>query len=338
VEISLKTPLCGKLGIDVPIVQAPIGSASTPALAAAVAEAGALGMLALTWVSAQEARERVGRTKELTANVFGVNLVLSFQIDAQLEACLEAAVPVVSTFWGDPATVNDRIHAAGALHVHTVSSADDARRAVEAGVDVVVAQGWEAGGHVAGHVATMALVPAVVDAVAPVPVVAAGGLGDGRGLAAVLALGAQGGWLGTRFVVTNESAADETYRRRVLAASEVDAVYTGCFDGGWPDAPHRVLRNATLTTWEAAGSPAAPARPGEGDVVAVREGREVRRYDDMPPLLGVEGDAEAMALYAGQSTALVRAGGPAGDVVAQLVAEATHAIRRADEFLAPPRS
>jgi NAD(P)H-dependent flavin oxidoreductase YrpB (nitropropane dioxygenase family) len=338
VETSLKTPLCGTLGIDVPIVQAPIGSVSTPELAAAVAEAGALGMLALTWVSEQEARRRVERTRELTARAFGVNLVLSFPIDAQLVACLEAGVPVVSTFWGDPATVNDSIHGAGALHVHTVSSGDDARRAVEAGVDVVVAQGWEAGGHVVGHVAAMALVPAVVDAVAPVPVIAAGGLGDGRGLAAALALGAQGGWFGTRFVVADESAANETYRRRVLAAREVDAVYTGCFDGGWPDAPHRVLRNATLTTWEAAGCPPAPARPGEGDIVAVREGHELRRYDDMPPLRGVEGDAEAMALYAGQSAALVQAGGPAGDVVAQLMAEATDAIRRTDEFLARRRS
>jgi NAD(P)H-dependent flavin oxidoreductase YrpB (nitropropane dioxygenase family) len=338
VETLLTTPLCGTLEIDVPIVQAPIGSASTPELAAAVAEAGALGMLALTWVPPAEARRLVERTRELTARVFGVNLVLSFPVDALLDACLEAAVPVVSTFWGDPAMVNDRIHAAGGVHLHTVSSADDARRAVEAGVDVVVAQGWEAGGHVAGQVATTALVPAVVDAVAPVPVVAAGGLGDGRGLAAVLALGAQGGWFGTRFVVAHESAADETYRRWVLAASEVDTVYTGCFDGGWPDAPHRVLRNTTLTAWEEAGSPSTPARPGEGDIVAVREGREFRRYDDMPPLHGVEGEPEAMALYAGQSAALVRAGGPARDIVAQLVDEATAALDRADEFLARRRS
>jgi NAD(P)H-dependent flavin oxidoreductase YrpB (nitropropane dioxygenase family) len=338
VETSLRTPFCDLLGIDVPIVQAPIGSASTPELAAAVAEAGALGVLAVTWVTPEEARRRVDRARELTARPVGVNVVLSFAIDAQLDAALEAGVRVVSTFWGDPATVNDRIHAAGALHLHTVSSAEEARRAVEAGVDVVVGQGWEAGGHVAGQVATMALVPAVVDAVAPVPVVAAGGLGDGRALAAVLALGAQAGWFGTRFVVTDESAAHEAYRRRVVAADELDAVHTTCFDGGWPDAPHRVLRNATLSEWEHAGSPPAPARPREGEITGVLEGRELRRYDDTPPVRGIQGDAEAMALYAGQSAAVIRAGGPARAVVEQLVAEAVAAIERADEFLGRRRS
>lgn len=335
---SLRTPLCNLLGIDVPIVQAPIGSASTPELVAAVGEAGALGMLAVTWIAPEEARRRVDCTRELTARPFGVNLVLSFPVEAQLEACLEAGVPLVSTFWGEPATVNDRIRTAGALHLHTVSSADEARSAVEAGVDVVVAQGWEAGGHVAGSVATLALVPSVVDAVEPVPVVAAGGLGDGRGLAAVLTLGAQAGWFGTRFVLTEESAAHDTYRRRLLAANELDAVHTTCFDGGWPDAPHRVLRNETLSEWENADSPSAPARPGEGQIVAVQEGREYRRYDDMPPLRGIEGDAEAMALYAGQSVAVVRAGGSARVVVEQLVVQASAAIARADEYLVRPES
>jgi NAD(P)H-dependent flavin oxidoreductase YrpB (nitropropane dioxygenase family) len=137
-------------------------------------------------------------------------------------------VPVISTFWGDPAAVTDRAHAAGALHLHTVGTAEEAKRVVEGGVDVVVAQGWEAGGHVWGQVTTMALVPAVVDAVQPVPVIAAGGIGDGRGLAAVLALGAQAGWLGSRFLTATEAATHQAYRRQVLDAAPQDAVYTRC--------------------------------------------------------------------------------------------------------------
>jgi NAD(P)H-dependent flavin oxidoreductase YrpB (nitropropane dioxygenase family) len=327
VGAALRTPLCDTLGIDVPIVQAPIGGASTPELAAAVSGAGGLGMLALTWVPADEAVRRVERVRELTRRPFGVNFVLAFPIDEQLDACLSAGVRIVSTFWGDPRPVNERIHAGGALHLHTCGSVDEARRAAAAGVDAVVAQGQEAGGHVVGRISTMALVPAVVDAVAPVPVIAAGGIGDGRGLAAVLALGAQAGWLGTRFVVADESAAHDVYRRRVLESGADDARYTGCFDGGWPDAPHRVLVNATLAEWEAAGSPASPSRPGEGDVVAAAGGTEIPRYFMNAPLRSMEGGLEEMALYAGQSVGLVRTGGPAAEIVAALVAEAIAAQR-----------
>jgi len=324
---ALRTPLCDRLGIDVPIVQAPIGSASTPELVAAVAQAGALGMLALTWVSVDEAVRRVRRVRELTDRAFGVNLVLAFPIADLLEACLDERVPIVSTFWGDPDAASDRIQSGRALHFHTVGTVDEAQRAVAAGVDVVVAQGWEAGGHVTGRVTTMALTPAVVDAVAPVPVVAAGGIGNGRGLAAALTLGAQAGWLGTRFLTATEASTHDVYRRRVLESSGDDAVHTGCFDGGWPNAPHRALLNSTMTDWEEAGSPRAPRRPGEGDVVATAsDGRTFVRYDDMMPLRGMEGDLEAMALYAGQSAGLVRTSDPAADIVRALMVEATAAL------------
>jgi NAD(P)H-dependent flavin oxidoreductase YrpB (nitropropane dioxygenase family) len=258
----LRTPLCDLLGIDLPVVQAPIGSASTPELAAAVAEAGGLGMLAVTWLSPDQVEDRLARVRDLTARPVGVNLCLDFPIADQLATCLGAGVRIVSTFWGDPTRVHDRIHAAGALHLHTVGSPAEARRAVDAGVDVVVAQGWEAGGHVWGEIGTLALVPAVADAVSPVPVIAAGGVADGRGLAAVLALGAQAAWLGTRFLTAVEAATHDDYRRRVMAAGAEDTVHTLCFDGGWAGAAHRVLRNRTWSDWEAAGRlpPTARAR------------------------------------------------------------------------------
>ena len=215
----------------------------------------------------------------------------------------------------------------GAVHLHSVGSVDEARRAVDAGVDVLVAQGWEAGGHVRGSVSTLVLVPSVVDAVAPLPVIAAGGIADGRGLAAVLALGGQAAWFGTRFLTATEAHTHEIYRQCVIDATAEDAVYTRCFDGGWPGAPHRALRNATVDRWEAAGSPAASHRPGEGEVVAVDvAGRSHVRYEDLIPLPGMRGNLAEMALYAGESAALVRDTRPAADIIASITAEAAAII------------
>ncbi len=309
----------GALGMTVPVVQAPIGGAATPQLAAAVSGAGGLGMLALSWSDPAQIRSAIERTGALTSRTFGANLVLDRPQFERLELCLAAGVRVISTFWGDPAPYSAPIHAAGALHLHTVASAAEARRAVAAGVDVVVAQGWEAGGHVWGEVGTLALVPAVVDAVHPVPVIAAGGIADRRGLAAVLALGAVAGWIGTRFLLAEESGAHPGYRAAVAAAAETDTLLSELFDGGWPDAPHRTLRNSTVREWLAAGSPPPGSRPGEGEQVAVRRGEPQLRYSSDIPTTGVEGDVEAMVHYAGQGVGLVRDVKPAAEIVRELV-------------------
>lgn len=319
----LRTPLCGRLGVDLPIVQAPVGSAAAPQLVAAVAEAGGLGMLALTWRGPEQARHDIGLVRRLTGRPFAANLVLDFPVADTLSVCLDEGVPIISTFWGDPAQVSRQIHEAGALHMHTVGSVAEAVDAADSGVDVIVAQGWEAGGHVRGTTTTMVLVPAVVDAVGPTPVMAAGGISDGRGVAAALALGAQAVWLGTRFLATVEAFTHDVYRQHLLGAAAEDAAYTRCFDGGWPDAPHRAVRNATLRRWEEAGSPPAPRRPGEGDVVAVDdEGQIHRRYEDLMPLPGMTGDVADMALYAGQSVQLVHNVRPAAEVVRDIAAQA----------------
>ena len=185
---------------------------AVPQLAAAVSNAGALGMLALTWST--PAGDVVRETAALTDRPFGGNLVLNSDQHHRLDEALEAGLRIVSLFWGDPAGYVEQVHDANGVVLHTVGSAEEARRAAASGVDVVVAQGWEAGGHVWGQVATLPLVPAVVDAVAPVPVIAAGGIGDARGVAAVLALGAQAAWLGTRFLLAQEMPIHEEYRRR----------------------------------------------------------------------------------------------------------------------------
>ncbi len=207
-------------------------------------------------------RRAIRQTRQLTDRPFGVNLILQWPQQERLKVCLEEGVRVVSFFWGDPSPYIAAVHVAGSLVMHTVGSAAEARQVRDSGVDILVAQGWEAGGHVWGQVATLPLIPCVVDAVAPAPVVAAGGIADGRGLAAVLNLGAAGAWIGTRFIASQEADAHPVYKEKVLQAAETDTVYSRLFDGGWPDAPHRTLHNSTLTNWETSGSPPS-GEPGD---------------------------------------------------------------------------
>ncbi len=294
--------------------------AAVPQLAAAVSNAGALGMVTLTW--SEDVAGLVRATAALTARPFGGNLILTEDRRDRLDQALAAGLRIVSFMWGDSSGYVKDVHEAGGVVMHTVGSAEEARRVVESGVDVVVAQGWEAGGHVWGGVATLPLVPAVVDAVAPVPVIAAGGIGDARGVAAVLALGAQAAWLGTRFLLAQEMPIHEEYRRRLIAAAETDSHwYANLYEVGWPDSPHRALDNSTARAWEAAGRPPPGRRPGEGDVIAhFADGESIVRYEPAPPMAGTTGDIEALSMWAGQSVALARKSQPAADIVAELTA------------------
>src|SRR3984885_4723713 len=279
-------------------------------LAAAVSNAGALGMLALTWST--PAGDVVSETAALTDRPFGGNLILNSDQHRRVDEALEAGMRIVSLMWGDPAGYVERVHDANGIVLHTVGSAEEARRAVASGVDVIVAQGWEAGGHVWGKGATLPLGPAVVDAVAPVPVIAAGGIGDARGVAAVLALGAQAALLGTRFLLAEEMPIHDEYRRRLIAATETDAE--------WPDAPHRAIHNSTAEMWEAAGRPEPGSRPREGEVIAhLASGEPILRYSPAPPMVGTTGEIEALSQWAGQSVALANRTQPAAEIVAELV-------------------
>lgn len=306
---------------------APMGGAVTPALAAAVSNAGGLGMLPLTWTSPVEIATAVDETRQRTQRPFGVNLGLAWDQRERLAAALAAGVRIVSFFWGDASGVIGEAREAGAIVFVTVGTAEEGRAAAAAGADVVVAQGWEAGGHVWGTVSTLALVPRVVDAVAPVPVVAAGGIADGRGLAAVLALGGVGAWVGTRFLAAREAEIHPDYRHRILAASEADTFYGTLFDRGWPDAPHRTLRNSTTEAWERAGRPAPGSRPGETDEPASRsDGSPINRYASATPTAAMVGDVEPLPHWAGQGVGLVTREASAAAIVDSLVTEAEEAI------------
>ena len=200
----MENTLCKTLGMDRPILSAPIGSVASPDLVAAVCNAGGYGVIPL-WGRAPEAvAEGIGAVRSRTGGNFAVNLNMSFPWEDHLQACIDARVHAISLFWGVTPDAIARAAAAGVKVMVTVASAEEALEAQSAGADVIVAQGWEAGGHVWGKVATLALVPSVVDAV-DVPVVAAGGITDGRGKAAALMLGAQGVWIGTRFLASQEA-------------------------------------------------------------------------------------------------------------------------------------
>jgi NAD(P)H-dependent flavin oxidoreductase YrpB (nitropropane dioxygenase family) len=265
----------------------------------------------------------------LTDRPFGVNLVLHFPVEDHVAVCLEERVPVVSFFWGDPTPYVARAHAAGAIVFHQVGSVAEAERAAAAGIDVIIAQGGEAGGHVAGEVSTLALVPRVVDAVAPGPVAAAGGIADARGVVAVLALGAQAAVLGTRFLASAESRAHAHYKQRLVNANEADTVRTILFGHGWPDAPHRALRTPFVEQWlamEARAQESRPDEPAVGQTVIGGQAMPVLRFMGFPPNVDANGDIDAMSLLAGQGVGLIHEIKPAGQIVRELVEEARQII------------
>ncbi len=308
-----------RLDITKPVFQAPIGSIASPDLAAAVCNAGGVGHLACTWRTGEQLRTDIRKVKATTRGPFGVNFVLGFSFDDNLALALSENVPIVSFFWGDASAYVPRVKSAGAIAMQVVASVRDARIAERAGFDIVVAQGREAGGHVRGEVGTMALIPPVVDAVS-IPVIAAGGIADSRGVAAALALGAAGVWVGTPFLLAREANIHPVYRDLAKNAFCEDTVYSCLFDIGWPEAPQRTLRNSTIAMWEGEGRPGPASRPDLGETVAHRADRSpIPRYHFAAPTRQMTGNIEAMALYAGQSVGLVREENPASAIMQELL-------------------
>lgn len=306
------------LGLRYPIFQAPTGSVAGPQLAAAVAAAGGLGALALTWTPPAEARRMIDQLRSQTTGPIQANYVLAFE-PRSLAAALEAGVRIITFSWGLPASEVALVRSFGARMGIQATSAAGARRALDLGADFLICQGLEAGGHVQATQSLWDSLPVVVEAAGDVPVVAAGGIGDGHGIARALACGASAVSLGTRFVATQESAAHDFYKHRLVEAHASDTVLSLCFDGDWPRAAHRVLRNSTLNDWEAAGSPPPGSRPGEGDCLATEPpDRRFLRYDDTPPRATMAGNLEAMCLYAGTSCQSVHDLPPARELLERL--------------------
>ena len=318
----MKTALTELLQIKYPIIQAPIGSATSPELAAAVSNAGGLGTLALSWQNLEITRQYIRTTKSLTQKPFAVNLVLNCAQDERIQICIEEKVPIILFFWGDSSPYIDALKNHQILIGQTVGNADEAVHYAQKGIDFIIAQGWEAGGHVWGTVATSVLIPSIADKL-NIPIVAAGGIADGRGILAALSLGASGVSLGTRFLMSKEANVDPIYQEKIMNAKENDTTYLqNVFNIGWDNAPHRVIKNSTVTAWNKAGMPKPGSRPNEDEVIAHNKaGKPIIRYSDDGPISGTKGNLEALALYAGQTVGLINDVKSASQIIADLMTE-----------------
>jgi nitronate monooxygenase len=320
----ITTPLCTLLGIEYPILNASIAGTATGKLAAAVSEAGGFGMIGGTNADgAPWLREQIRIARSLTSRPFGVGFISSFPDTAELaRVAMDEGVAAINHSFADPTPFVAPAHAAGVKVFVQVQTLELALRAAEAGADVIIAQGGEAGGH-AGAIGTFALLPAIVDAVAPVPVVAAGGIADGRGLAAALLLGAQGAWMGTRFVTSHEWGGPSWEREAVLAATSDDTVQTRLYDliGERPfpaDNPDRVLRNAFIDRWTGR----------ESEIPAHREALQAEVAGG-----NERADLEVAGVSAGVSAGLITSVRPAGEIVQDIVREAEHLLRERPQML-----
>jgi nitronate monooxygenase len=332
-------------GIDHPILSVGFAAGAGPELAAAVSNAGGLGVLGGSGIPPDYLRERIARTRELTDRPFGVNLIIALEdpddpdeaaeLFEHFEAIVAEHVALVVLFAGDAAPFVEHARANDVRLFIQVGSPADALSAAAAGVDAVIAQGFEAGGHVFGRHSLFVTLPTIVDAVAPLPVLASGGIADGRGLAAALALGAQGVSLGTVFVATEEAFVRDEFKRRVVESTADDTHYSEfLFDVGWPDAPHRMLKSRAYEEWVAAGSPGSGARPGEGETIGVvrRPWGDVHipRWASFMLTPWFEGDVELGPMWAGESVELVKEILPAGEVVRRIAAEADETLAKLD--------
>jgi NAD(P)H-dependent flavin oxidoreductase YrpB (nitropropane dioxygenase family) len=315
----LRTRICALLGIEHPIVLGGMGSATSPELVAAVSTAGGLGVLGATRQSPEELARDAAAIRAATTRPFGLNLLLFMERPGQYEALLAARPKVISAAWAaleqDLGGYVARAHAVGALAMHMISTVAEAKLAARAGADIIVAQGTEGGGHI-GLMGTMPLVPMVVSAVAPIPVLAAGGVADGRGLAAALALGADGVLLGTRFLATDESPIAKGFKQAILDSDGHDTLVTDIPDvasgNTWPGAYVRVRRNRFIEEWMGRGN---ELRRRRAEVNAqLRQAAQA-------------GDPDRGVVMIGQTAGLIDRIEPAADLVRQISRDAEAILR-----------
>lgn len=326
----MRTRACDVLGIEHPIVLGGMASATSPELVAAVSGAGGLGTQGATGQSAAQVAELAAAIRARTDRPFGLNLLLFRTDEASVEGVLAAKPAVLSTAWSWPdqnlRPLFDRARAAGARITHMVSTVHEARRAVDAGADVIIAQGTEGGGHV-GVMGTMVLVRQVVRAVAPVPVLAAGGIADGAGLAAALMLGAEGVLIGTRFLATDEAPLPGAWKEAICKSDGHDTLLTELPDvinqQVWPAAYARVLRTPFIQEWL--------GREAEVRLHRTELARRLQRARQ-------EGDVANSSMLIGQDAGLIDTIEPAGDIVRRIVAEAEDILAHRPAEVLPLRA
>ena len=308
----IKTPLCDLLGIEYPIIQGGMAWVATAELAAAVSDAGALGIIGGGNAPPEEVAQQIRLAKELTDRPFGLNIPLAITeyADEIVTLCIEEEVKIVAIGAWRPGDHIARLKEAGIAVIPVVASVALAKRLERQGADALVAEGMESGGHI-GDVATMPLVPQVVDAV-DIPIIAAGGIADGRGLVAALALGAQGIQMGTRFICTTECTAHKNYKQAIVKARDRSTITTGHSLGH----PVRALKNPMVHQFE------EMERRGISEKEIIEFGTGKLR------LAVVEGDVVNGSVMAGQSCGLVNDIIPVKELIERIVAEAEGIIGR----------
>lgn len=315
--MTLSTPLCDLLGVEHPILLAGMGGVSYAELAAAVSNAGGYGVLGMAGRSPSEIRDQMRRTRSLTTRPFGVDLLAASpeSLTASVDVIIDEGASAFIAGLGVPMPILEKLKAAGLKVMVVCGAVKHALKAQAAGCDAVICQGGEGGGHT-GLVGTLPLVAQAVEAVS-IPVAAAGGIYDGRGLAAALALGAQGVWMGTRFIASEEAHAGDLYRQAIVEATDEDTVRTRCYSGK----PMRVRKNAYVEDWERRPTDIQPF-PAQV-AISVRAGAMGGIGGQID---GLDPDKSCFAM--GQSAGGVRDVRPAGDIVAAVMQEANEALDR----------
>lgn len=316
----IRTPVCKLLDIEHPIALGGMGSATSPALVSAVSRAGGLGALGCHYLTPDQIRERTAAIRQATNKPFGLNFLLFDTREDSFAAALDLRPAVMQFAWARPdqdlKAYFGRAHGVGCKITHMAGSVPEAVRAAEAGADIIIAQGTEGGGHV-GWMASMPLVPMVVDAVAPVPVLAAGGFADGRGLVAALALGADGIVLGTRFLATAESPLHPNFKQAIVDSdghdtqlSEIPDIAAGLV---WPGAMTRSRRNRFIERW--AGREWALRQHRAEALQRLQAARKSGEVDEGP-------------LSMGQDAGLIHDIVPAAEIVTRIAREAEQILIR----------
>lgn len=297
-----ETPLCKMLGIQYPLLQGAMARIAGGRLAAAVSQAGGMGIIGAAGADAEWIKGEIDLVRRSTVKPFGVNLMLAYpDIDRVVDLIIKEKVPVVTTGGGNPGRYMERLKEAGVKVIPVVASVALAKRLSRLGADAIIAEGMESGGHV-GEMTTMCLVPMVVDAV-DVPVIAAGGIADGRGFMAALALGAQGVQIGTRFICAEECNVHPAYQEKVIKARDRDTVVCGLTTGH----PVRAIHNKFTRYYLQCER--------QGMSKEELEGLGTGRY----PAAAVKGDTDQGSVLSGQICGMVYKVQPAAEIIADII-------------------